>query len=220
LALETLHVTKGEDVTDFLGFLAAVHICFQPTDPITIESFKTLFPILGNIALKAIFALSISLVYFSPTFGWIANDVHGIVHNLSPHVYTAIRIVLEVHAIDFPNHPVEARTYINDMMRRLSLTVYTAGLLFIHYIVQWSIDEIIRQRNKTKLFARIFVGYYNVSPRNTDAENLAVYSMETTTGHYLHLWFEDVSMLSLSVFSYTDGSNSNVACGWQALPSR
>jgi hypothetical protein len=67
-----------------------------------------MFTILGSIVLNVIFTLSISIVYFSPMFGWIANKRQGIIHDLSCHVYIAINLVLQVHAKDFLNHPIEA----------------------------------------------------------------------------------------------------------------
>ena len=193
LALEELYATHGEDATGFFAFMAALNLGFSPTDFIALDAFRNLFPILGSIALNAIFALSISIVYFSPAFSWIANDKQGVVHNLSCHVYTAINLVLRAHATDFPNHPIEAGASIHDHQLRPGLIILTDGLRYIHYIIQWSIDAIIRQRNKTKLFARVFVGSYNLSPRNTVEDNLAAYRVETNAGHYLHLWLDDVS---------------------------
>lgn len=108
LAIEELHATHGEDTTGFFAFMAALNLGFSTTDFILLDTFRNMFPILGSIALNAIFALSISIVYFSPTFGWIANDRQGVVHDLSRHVYAAINLVLQAHAKDFPNHPIEA----------------------------------------------------------------------------------------------------------------
>ena len=84
------------------------------------------------------------------------------------------------HMADYPQHPIEL-----------------ASLQFLPYIIQWSIDEIILQRNKVKLFSCVFISYYGVSPRHSVEENLKVYKAEMTAAHYLHLWF-NVSHISLS----------------------
>jgi hypothetical protein len=110
LALEELYRTHGEDTTGFFMFMAGLSLGFGSTEFISFDTFKNLFPMWGNMALDAIFGLSISLVYFAPSFGWIANDVPGVVHNLCRHVYTAISLILQAHAIDYPNHPIEPGT--------------------------------------------------------------------------------------------------------------
>ena len=114
LAIEELYTTHGEDATGFFAFMAALNLGFSTTDFILLDTFRSMFPILGSIVLNAIFALSTSIVYFSPTFGWIANDRQGVIHDLSRHMYIAINLVLQAHAKDFPSHPIEAGESVYD----------------------------------------------------------------------------------------------------------
>jgi hypothetical protein len=172
----------------------------------TTGTFRNAFPVLGNMVLQTIFAVSISMVYFATDFRWINDQQPDVAHPLCNRVFNAINIVLMAHELDYPSMPIERGTSL------LTIITYvyadcsvTAGLSFLHFIVQWAIDEIVGHRNKVKLWARVFVCLYGVSPRQDIQTNLEVFRRETHQGHYLHLWFDEVSLSN-----YLQGSSFRV----------
>lgn len=94
---------------EFITFLSNIGV--DPTSPVfapmTMGIFIATFPVWGNLVLSAVFAVTISMVFYDNNYRWIYTQKPGVVHNLCDYVYLAIDVVLRAHREDYPNSPAE-----------------------------------------------------------------------------------------------------------------
>jgi hypothetical protein len=102
------YANRSTNPTEFTTLLMRLGVSLAPLSVIhTLGTFRREFPILGNMVLELVFALTISMVYSAPDFKWIKDQQQGVEHESCHHIFTAVDIALKAHLKDYPNTPIE-----------------------------------------------------------------------------------------------------------------